>query len=361
MAETEPNKGWNWNHVKREVAVPGNPGWAQVESEVCRPGRWLALSIGSVFTLIGAIGFLTIGNAVPPGFPLWAAKLGTAVFASLGGLVVAWAVGGIILPIHVRHAAPDTLPNVPQEPVIREGSVVHGRLTHELCEDSQGWQFRPVERLWRNDKRFLLGFGIPFLLTFSALVAWVGHSQWNFGWFLSAACGTMITLVCGGSTFILIGMILRSGYRRLSRLSIPRNGDSLELDAPEEPRTENADLIEGLKWLFQGDAKRQRLAIPRELVKAVQLCPWKFVVTGGGREITWAVQGLLVLASPSEETYCRLPLMLTSDFVGAARLMGRLAFTLNVPYLFCADAEGWKAEEMRARERSPLRHGGSQS
>jgi hypothetical protein len=50
-------------------------------------------------------------------------------------------------PAHVRHAAPGVLPNVPQEPVVCEGSFVHGRLTHELWEDARGWQFRPAGRL----------------------------------------------------------------------------------------------------------------------------------------------------------------------------------------------------------------------
>jgi hypothetical protein len=347
---------------KKEIVISESRGWPEVESEVHRPGCWLVLSVSTVFLLIGAIGFLTIGNAVPPGVPFWIAKLGTAAFALLGGALLACVSGGIISPARVRHAASDVLPKVPHEPVIREGSVVHGRLTHELWEDAQGWQLRPTESLWRDDKRFLLGFGIPFLVAFSMLLAWVAHSQWSFGWPLSVACGAMITLVCGGSVFLLIGMVMRSGYQRLSRLSIPRNGDFLELDAPQQPGLDRADLAEGLKWLFQGDAKRQRLAICREVVKAVQLCPWKLVVAGGGgRQITWAVQGVLVLDSPDEETYCRLPLLLTSDFVGAARLMDRLASTLNVPYLFYADVEGWKAEELLARGRAPLRCGGSQS
>jgi hypothetical protein len=50
--------------------------------------------------------------------------------------------------------------------------------------------------------------------------------------------------------------------------------------------------------------------------------------------------------------------LLTSDFVEAARLMQRLAETLKVPYLFCADGEGWKAEEIRSKSRPPLGAGG---
>jgi hypothetical protein len=205
----------------------------------------------------------------------------------------------------------------------------------------------------------LLGFGIPFLTLFAGVLSWIFHAQEKIGgWPLSILCATAATLVCGGSALLLIGMGMRSGYRVLCRLSIPSNGDDLELDSPEAPDPEKTDLSAGLKWVFLGEIKRQRLTIPRELVRAVQVCPWKYSTPG---ETTWAVQGVLVLECPAEGVYHRLPVLLTSDFVGAARLMQRLAASLDVPYLFCADAEGWKAEEVRAKSRQPLRIGGSQT
>jgi len=335
--------------------------WHEVESEVYLPGRWLVLSVGTLFLLTGCIGFLTI--VVPPGVPFWITKLCCGAFIFLGGTVAAWAIRNIISPAHVRHASPDVLPNVPKEPVIREGSVLYGRLTHELCEEAQGWQFRPAEQIRRNDKRFLIGFGIPFMVLFAGLLTWVLHTELKVaGWPVSVVCGTFVTVICGGIPFLLIGMGMRAGYRRLSRLNIPRNKDDLDLDSPEEPDFEKADLTEGLKWMFLGETRRHRLTIPRKLLVAVQLCPWKYVVMSArSQSITWAVQGLLVLASSEEAAYLRLPILLTSDFVGAARLMERLAHTLHVPYLFCADAEGRKAEKLRAKGRPPLRIGGSQS
>ena len=125
-------------------------------------GRWLALSVGTLFLLIGVFGFLTIGGVVPAGIPFWIVKLSTALFALFGGVILAWAIGSIISPAHVRHAAPDVLPNVPKEPVIREGSVVHGRLTHELWEDVHGWQFRPAEHLGETTRGFCLALEFPF-------------------------------------------------------------------------------------------------------------------------------------------------------------------------------------------------------
>ena len=81
------------------------------------------------------------------------------------------------------------------------------------------------------------------------------------------------TVVCGGSAFLLIGMVMRAGYRRLSRLTIPRNGDDLELDSSAEPNSEKADLGEGLEWIFLGETKRQRLTLPRELVGRCNSAP----------------------------------------------------------------------------------------
>ena len=53
-----------------------------------------------------------------------------------------------------------------------------------------------------------------------------------------------------------------------------------------------------MKCSFVGNVKRQRRAIPRELVAAVQLCPWKFVLARPAALTTWVVQGSLVLRPP---------------------------------------------------------------
>ena len=75
----------------------------------------------------------------------------------------------------------------------------------------------------------------------------------------------------------------------------------------------------------------------------------------------WAAQGVLVLKSSERAGYLRLPMLLTGDFARTARLMQKLAQALSVPYMFCADAAGCKAEAMRAKNRPPLRAGGWQS
>lgn len=152
--------------------------------------------------------------------------------------------------------------------------------------------------------------------------------------------------------------MLRAGFRRLSRLDIPCDRGDLELDLLQEPDAVRADLTEGLRWIFVGDTKRQRLTIPRDRVVAVQLCPWNFRTSDG---TTSAVQGLLVLTPASDDRFHRLPLILTCDFARAARLMQQLAEALEVPLLFSADLAGWKAEAERAATRPPLRCGGSQS
>jgi hypothetical protein len=249
---------------------------------------------------------------------------------------------------------------VPREPVVLEGSVVYGRVTHELVEDSDGWHLRPAMGHWTHDKRFLLGFGIPFSTFFAGALSWALHRENGVGtWPLAITCGIGAALVCGGPVLLTIGLMMRAGYRRLCWLSAPRNGDDLELDSPAEIDPTRADQTAGSKWVFLGEGARQRLTIPRELLRAVQLCPWKHVV--GSSSIAWAVQGLLVVASPSEGEYRRLPILLSSDVGGAAGLMQRLAATLGVPFLFCADAAGFEAERIRAQDRRPLRAGGSQS
>lgn len=338
---------------------PCAPGWQEMVSKVHCPGRGLLLAVGTCFLVIGTIGFFTIEGVVPPKMPAWIAPLGAAVFASLGGIVTVFAVASILRPVRVRHADASVLPNVSNEPVIQEGSVVHGRMTHELVEDSDGWQLRPSQQLRHYDTRLLIGFGVPFLVLFSGILSWVFHREGIFtGWPLCVLFGTAASAITGGSALLLNFMLTRASHRRLCRLTISKKRGDLELDTPREPNLESAELNAGLKWLFVGETERQQLTIPLELVAAVQLCPWKHKIGSG---TTWAVQGLLVLASPEWDAYQRIPLLLTSDFVDAARLMQRLAEIFNVPYLFSGDASGWHAEEARAKKRRPLQVGGHQS
>ena len=158
----------------------------------------------------------------------------------------------------------------------------------------------------------------------------------------------------------MIGMLNRLSYRRLSRMQIPREGDELSLEVPEPPDVTRTDLKAALNWAFAEDDPHRNLVVSRPSLRAVQLCPCKYA-SGASRAstIAWAVQGLLVLQGSSPGESLRLPLLLTSDCDGAARLMQQLAVILRVPYLFSADAQGWKVETNRAGQRPPLKVGGS--
>jgi len=330
----------------------------EVESEMFVPGRRFVFVIGAFFLAVGIAGLVSVDRLAPrPAFPIWIAYAFAATFALFGVIPLGWSLKQWLRPPRVRHAGPDVLPDVAGEPVPREGSVVHGRLTHELVDDGQGGrQFRPAVQLERNDTRFILGFGIPFLSLFAGLLARKFHD--DFDWAMAATLGIGATLLCGGTALVLIATLMRASYRRLGRLDIPAGGGDLQLDVPEEPNVDRADLAEGLRWAFVGDTKRQQLTIPREMVAAVQLCPWKFRTNSS---TTWAVQGLLVLAPAADGRRHRLPLLLTSDYARAARLMHQLAQTLEVPFLFHADAAGWQAEEARSKTRPHLKCGGTQS
>ena len=227
-----------------------------------------------------------------------------------------------------------------------EGAVVHNRLKHRLYETDMGWELRPIEGLWRNDRRFLVGFGVPFLVLSASLAG------------QTSVAAAVLAALCVGSALLIIGAIHRASYDRLTKLRIPANGEELDFDGSDLPDLTYGSLGEALKFYF-GPAGRdppQRIQIPRDLIAAVQLCPWKY---SSGDTDAWAVQGLLVLRSLTDGVYHQLPLFLTIECVGAARLMRRLADVLRVPYLFYADAAGWKEEAMRARSRPPLRAGGS--
>lgn len=330
--------------------------WPEVESEVYRPGAWLASAAGALFLVIGLFGVSTVGKIVPPGVPVLIASAGAAFFAFVGGVAVVSSLRAIFLPRRVRHAAPDVLPDIPNEPVSLEGSIVCGRLTHEIIETSECWQYCPARSNWRNNRALLFGFGIPCSIVFVGLMSWALHDQHVASWPVSILMATATTLLCGGSAFSMIFLMMRSSFRKLSCLTIPCRPGDLELETPRELDPNKKDLVNGLNWMFGGDVEKKRLTFPPEQVIAVQLCPWKFT-TGSVR--TWAVQGLLVIAGSEAAPYLRLPILLTNDMPGAARLMQQLAAILHVPYLFGGNVAGWRLEERLASHRPPLKVGGT--
>ena len=334
----------------------------EVESEIYYPNCWLVFFAGLVFLLPGIAAFFVVQNKIMPGIALWIAEGGTALFILVGVAVCVWSLGRIITPGRVRHAAADALPKVPQEPLIHEGSVVIHGLTHKLVEDGKGWHFHPTKG-WLRSKVYLIGFGVPFLVGFAALLTWTFHAQLGVAnWLVSGLCATCITILCGGTVLFIAGFLIQVGYRQLCRLDIPRRGDELTLYAIKGSQPEDDIVKEGTMWDTLRQNEETKHVISRESVVAVQLCPWKYALGDSyqGTSYTWAVQGLLILSKPEEDQYRRVPLLLCGDFRGAARLMRRLADVLLVPYLFGADTEGWQAECSRAKTRPPLRSGGIQ-
>lgn len=328
--------------------------WPEIESEVHTPGARLALLIGVTFTLVGVPGFLYALTSPEPR-TFWIAAVVCGSFAAMGIAVLTLTAVGRIWPAVVRHATSEVLPDVSREPVLREGSVVSSRLTHELIEGPAGWEFRPDPRVDRGTRRFLYGFGIPFFLVFIGLLSWAWHGEAIDNWPMAIAAATFVTLLCGGSAFGIIGMAFASHFRSLGRLDIPQGGGDLELDIAAAPDATIKDPVAGMKWIVVGSARRESWRIPAERVVAVQLCPWKVRF---GQSATWAVQGTLVFASAEGVPCERVPILLTGDFTRAAPLMAKLAETLHVPYLFGADRDGWRAEEARAKSRPPLQSGG---
>lgn len=174
-------------------------GWREVESRVYYPASWLALSVGGLFTAIGLLGCVMAPSIQPPGAGVWLLRTGALVFALLGGTVLALAIDRCLRPRYIRHAAADVLPRVPSAPVLQEGSVVHLRQPYELTESADGWHYGGRTNLWRQDKVFLYGFGIPFSVIFAALLSWAWHRELNAGgWPLAIVGAVVVTTVCDG-------------------------------------------------------------------------------------------------------------------------------------------------------------------
>ncbi len=301
--------------------------------------------------------FFTIGD-LPAGITRWIACAFVSFLVLVGGLGLPSALGRVISTKRIRHASRFVLPEVSPEPVILAGSVVDGRVLHDLVEDAVGWQLRPAMQRWRRDRRWLLGLAVP-LGGFAAAVSWFIHQENAVaGWAFAISCGIFLAFLCGSTAIFVLSAVIAARYRLLSCLSIPRSGTTVEFNSPQKSGPDLSDLTTELRWNASDKAERQSLMIPRESLRAVQLCPWKHVVKSSSETFNdWAVQGLLVLAGPAEGEYSRVPILLSSDVGAAAVLLQRLAAVLAVPYLFGADAEGFQAEQIRAKHRPPLHPG----
>ncbi len=279
-----------------------------IHSVVHRPGMWLGILGGSVFTAMGVAMMIAAWRNPPEGCPIWVLQIVAGIFTLLGATLMGWSAVAIFRPVQIRHDSCEVLPNIPCSPVLQEGSTVHGRLTHELYETALGHEFRPSVHLWRNCLVFLVTLGIASLSIAVGVIFWVFREEQQIGgWVVSSMAATILVLMIGGTAFVLIGLALRASYRRLSRLSIPRDGDYLELDTEEPAELDHANLTTTIQRLFVGTTNRCRVAIPRDVVVAVQLCPWKFSVSDNrSTTTTWAVQGLLVFSANENEEYRRL-------------------------------------------------------
>lgn len=334
-------------------------GWREVESNTYPAGWPLLLLVGGCFLVLG-LGFAAVEAAQWRGPRSWLVVAFLMLFAGVGAALLTIMLIRLVAPARIRHAADDVLADVPREPLLVEGAIAHGRLTHELVQEGSAWRFQPSDRNWRDIKRFLIGFGIPFSLVFVALVSWKFHRE--IGWPLAIMCAALAVLVTGGPVFLLMVLSYWTSYQRLPSLRIPAGNAPLEIDLPGELKIAQRELKAALTFGVADPRSWIQTTAPRESVRAVQLCPWSFSVGRRYREIgTWAVQGLLVLQADEGSGYRRVPLLLTQDFAGAARLMRQLADVLRVPYLFCADAKGWKEEIKRSKSRAPLQSGGTMS
>jgi hypothetical protein len=189
-----------------------------------------------------------------------------------------------------------------------------------------------MESKSKQDARFFLGFGIPFLAVMTWSFGSASGLPRGIAPLLAVAAVLAFSLLC-----MVINALLRSGYSGLSRCVVPRDGGDVEIDLGKFDVSDNPN--------------------PGE---ALQACPWKLVIGNQRDQLTaMALQGVVVVRG--SEGFVRLPLMLTGDFRGAARLLRGVAEVLEVPYLFHGDAEGWNQERRRAQCRPRLKAGGFQS
>lgn len=321
----------------------------RVESKVHTPGSWIVWLGGGLFLAIGIYGVLYADRIAAEQVRFVQRFFGA--FAVLAILALLPAVWKALRPTYVRHAAADELPDVPREPLALDWTMGNQQVIYELIQGDDGWEYRRRPSLWHNENAFLWIVGLAGFATCTALVTWGIHDRVP-SLLVAAVISSFAVLFVGMPVLWLVLLVHRASSRLHVRLRIPTRGD-VEFKGPlltdpsdPSPRGSSPD-----------PCSIQHLAIPTETIVAVQLCPWYDVRRGERDDIRHAVQGLLVLSTDAQHVYRRLPLLLTQNHAGAARLMQRTADVLQVPYLFHADAPGWKAEVQRQQTKKSKKRG----
>jgi hypothetical protein len=143
--------------------ITSSINWEETDSQIWQAGSWLLVLRGGIFALTGSAGLIAVSFSNLVGWQLLGGLGFMGCFAVMGWAQLAHVLWSRLWPKTVRHAVATTLPDVVNELLVQEGSIVHGRLKHELVETDQGWEFRPSIAVQRSDKQVLLGFGIPFV------------------------------------------------------------------------------------------------------------------------------------------------------------------------------------------------------
>jgi hypothetical protein len=328
---------------------------SSVESIVHHPASWLVLTAGLIF--VGGGIFIYVG-ASRQFSPPWPGAVFAACFGGLGAIALLAGLNSILLPKRIRHAPLSSLPGVPTGPVVCEYAAFSGWVRYELESTEGGWELRPSARQWREMRWLWIGFGIFCFLGGMAFLSRIFHDRGEFGWPGAIVLATIAAYVIVGVTWGLIAEMTRAERRRMTTLTYCEARKELMLETPRFRSSKQDEPAFSGAWTVASEGKRQRLVIPRQLVAAVQLCPWKYRVSSHSEESSsWAVQGVLVLKLQPHRGFERVPMLVTNDYVGAARLMQRAAERLDVPFLFCADADGWAAEDARADDRASRKTG----
>jgi hypothetical protein len=320
-----------------------HPAWPEKESPLTSSSEvktfWWSLAVffTGIFVLILMVLF-QIYLYLPPAGPVAMILCCFVVFVT--STLVFDHGSDALWPQSIRHAADGVLSDVPNEPLIQEGAYMHSKIRYELINNESNIIFRPIPGLAQSQKNagnwFLLVFSIIFLPVFSC------------GLHLSPM--QMPPLIAVTATVILmsltIGPLLAMFYfttnlftSQFTTLIVPASGPFAELDVALPLSAPSFKT------------NRQTVSVPRDQIAALQLCPYSFPCGDGRYD---GLQGLLVQKSPNSAGYQRYVLLNCSDKIACSKMMEQLAKYLRVPFLFGADAEGWKEEEKRVKNRPEL-------
>jgi len=334
-----------------------NSRWNECTSRVHDPSLVLLFLFATVLLLAGVGCGVLISRSESDSFGQIVGYL-IASIVTLFGVCLFGVAFKRSVPVEIRHAGIDVLPDLSREPICDDPLVyeMSAAFRYEIVQDRDEWRLQPDRKAINNMNRFIYGFLIAFLMSVAGVISWKFVEDGTMTWPVSLLVTYSVTFFMGALILAFFATIQEFREGKSFVLIIPENKSDIQI-VKQSQRSSTSSRTSSKRTIRSKvrDLHEPR-TISRDSLCAVQLCAWKQkVIDDGDRVTSLNLQAFLVLKNEIAGGYERIPILVFEEFFESARHMESLSVILDVPFIYCADAESWQAEIHNAKTRPPFR------